>query len=227
MRSIAMNRDYKTFPSSSVFGRRSSSTLLVGIFIGYALGLLTAIGTWMYINQAPSPFISQEKSSVEEGQSPMSLSRSDQAAQGAGGNPASDGNRPRFEFYQMLPGTDEPAVEQQSGQAAQRPPSQQEQSILPQASSEQSFPQQPSSTERYFLQAGSFQNENDAENLKAKLAMLGIQASIQAADVPAKGVWHRVRLGPYASTGDMDRIRASLQRSGIQSSPVKIGHGVQ
>ena len=157
----------------------------------------------------------------------MSLSRSDQAALGAGGNPASEGNRPRFEFYQMLPGTDEPAVEQPSGQAAQRPPSQQEQSILPQASSEQSFPQQPSSTERYFLQAGSFQNENDAENLKAKLSMLGIQASIQAADVPAKGVWHRVRLGPYASTGDMDRIRASLQRSGIQSSPIKIGHGVQ
>ena len=118
-------------------------------------------------------------------------------------------------------------VEQPSGQVAQRPLLQQEQAFSPQASSEQSLPQPPSSAEKYYLQAGSFQNANDAENLKAKLAMLGIQASVQTADVPAKGVWHRVRLGPYASAGDMDRVRASLQQSGIQSSAVKVSQGAQ
>ena len=55
-----MSRDYKTRPNSSVFGK-DKNALLLGLFIGYALGLLSAIGTWMYINKGPSPFISQEK----------------------------------------------------------------------------------------------------------------------------------------------------------------------
>src|SRR5688500_20279674 len=57
---FSMSRDYKTHPNSS-FPGKNGNTLLLGLFIGYALGLLTAIGTWMYINQAPSPFISQDK----------------------------------------------------------------------------------------------------------------------------------------------------------------------
>lgn len=206
-----MSRDYKTSPGSPVFGK-NGNMLLVGVFVGYALGLLTAIGTWMYINQAPSPFISQEKSSgINEMKSPVNGN----GGQVRGEDRSATTSRPRFEFYKILPDTEELVAEQSSGQAqaAQQP--------LPQ----QPASQQMSPMERYYLQAGSFQNAEDAENLKAKLAMLGIEASVQAADVPEKGIWHRVRLGPYATTGDMDRIRASLQQSGIQSSPVKVGPG--
>jgi cell division protein FtsN len=87
--------------------------------------------------------------------------------------------------------------------------------------------QRTSSQDKYFLQAGSFQNADDADNLKAKLAMLGVEASVQAANLPEKGIWHRVRVGPFSSVADSDSVRASLQQSGVQSSVIKTHEGVQ
>ena len=201
-----MSRDYKTHTNSSIFAK-SKSTLLLGVLIGYALGLLSAIGTWMYINQAPSPFISQDKvaDSAAAKNAPTQTERPAQSS----GMEAKPGNaaeaKPRFEFYKILPDAEEPVPEHQIKQAAQR----------------------TSSQDKYFLQAGSFQNADDADNLKAKLAMLGVEASVQAANLPEKGTWHRVRVGPFSSVADSNRVRASLQQSGVQSSLVKIHEGVQ
>lgn len=197
-----MNRDYKTPPSSPVFGK-NASTLFLGLFIGYVLGLLTAIGTWMYINQAPSPFISQDKpvnpangvaNPSEKGQETPRVE--DKTAK------APD-SKPHFEFYDILPGTEEPVTEQQLKQAAKR----------------------SASEDKYFLQAGSFQNADDADNLKARLAMLGVEATVQAATVPEKGRWHRVRVGPFSSIDDMNRIRASLEQNGVRTSLIKVHEG--
>jgi cell division protein FtsN len=201
-----MSRDYKTPPNSS-FSGKNGNTLLLGLFIGYALGLLSAIGTWMYINQAPSPFISQEKLADNPvAKNAASQTQKDLQALGIDARPAMAANgKPRFEFYDILPGTEAPVAEPQLKQAAQRPPSQ----------------------DKYFLQAGSFQKADDADNLKAKLAMLGVEASVQAADLPEKGIWHRVRVGPFASIGDSDRVRASLQQIGVQSSLITLHEGAQ
>lgn len=201
-----MSRDYKTHTNSSIFAK-SKSTLLLGVLIGYALGLLSAIGTWMYINQAPSPFISQDKV-AESAAAKSAVTQTERLAQSSGmeTKPANAPDaKPRFEFYKILPDAEEPVPEHQIKQAAQR----------------------TSSQDKYFLQAGSFQNADDADNLKAKLAMLGVEASVQAANLPEKGTWHRVRVGPFSSVADSNRVRASLQQSGVQSSLVKIHEGVQ
>jgi len=195
-----MSRDYKTRPNSSA-PPGSRNSLVVGIFIGYALGLLTAIGTWMYINKAPSPFISTDKPtdgaiSKNGGGIPQKG-----AVQAPGTSDKSANGKPRFEFYNMLPNAEETITEQQLKQAAQ----------------------QPESKDKYFLQAGSFQNAGDADNLKAKLAMLGMEATVQAVNVPEKkGVWHRVRVGPFSSVDDLEQARASLQQNGVQSTLVKV-----
>jgi cell division protein FtsN len=201
-----MSRDYKTHTNSSIFAK-SKSTLLLGVLIGYALGLLSAIGTWMYINQAPSPFISQDKV-ADSAAAKSAVTQTERPAQSSGmeAKPANAPDaKPRFEFYKILPDAEEPVPEHQIKQAAQR----------------------TSSQDKYFLQAGSFQNADDADNLKAKLAMLGVEASVQAANLPEKGTWHRVRVGPFSSVADSNRVRASLQQSGVQSSLVKIHEGVQ
>ena len=57
-----MSRDYKS-PSRSN-SRKKGSNLFLGLFIGYVLGLVSAIGVWMYIHQAPSPFIQNENPEV-------------------------------------------------------------------------------------------------------------------------------------------------------------------
>jgi cell division protein FtsN len=184
--------------------------LLLGLFIGYALGLLSAIGMWMVINNAPSPFISQDKlaDSAATRSAVSQPGQTQKSAQASGiedkSAKAADG-KPRFEFYKILPGAEEPVTEQQFKQAAQ----------------------QPSSSDKYFLQAGSFQNTGDADNLKAKLAMLGVEAYVQAADLSEKGVWHRVRVGPFTKIDDINRVRASLQQNGVQSSLIKVHEGAQ
>ena len=198
-------RDYKAQSNSKASGK-SGSSLILGLFIGYALGLISAMGIWMYISQTPSPFIAQDRpadSAAKSGLSPaqkggQASGKDDKSAQAADG-------KPRFEFYKILPGAEEPVTEQQLRQAAP----------------------QPLSKDRYFIQAGSFQHAEDADNLKAKLAMLGVEASVQAVDLAEKGIWHRVRVGPFTAIGDIDQVRASLQQNGIQTSLIKVREGVQ
>ena len=72
------------------------------------------------------------------------------------------------------------------------------------------------------LQAGSFPNVNDAENLKAKLALMGVEASIQAATIKDKGVWYRVRLGPYNNADELNRARGILKQNGVDSTPMRV-----
>ena len=198
-------RDYKAQSNSKASGK-SGSSLMLGLFIGYALGLISAMGIWMYISQTPSPFIAQDRpadSAAKSGLSPaqkggQAAGKDDKSAQTAD-------SKPRFEFYKILPGTEEPVTEQQLQQAVP----------------------QPLSKDRYFIQAGSFQHAEDADNLKAKLAMLGVEASVQAVDLAEKGIWHRVRVGPFTAIGDIDQVRASLQQNGIQTNLIKVREGVQ
>jgi cell division protein FtsN len=76
--------------------------------------------------------------------------------------------------------------------------------------------------ETFFLQAGAFQNAPDADNLKARLALLGIEASIQTATVADKGVWHRVRVGPYTSVAELNRMRDALKQNGVETTLIKV-----
>ena len=205
-----MSRDYKANSSSPAPGN-SGNSLLLGLFIGYALGLASAIGVWMFISHAPSPFLAQDKS-AENRAAKNEKNGLQKGGPANSGEDKSDKNKtangkPRFEFYKILPGTEETITDQQLKQEAQQPAS------------------APPSKDRYFLQAGSFQNADDADNLKAKLALLGVEASAQSVDLAEKGIWHRVRVGPYTRIDDINRVRATLQLNGIQTSLIKMREG--
>jgi cell division protein FtsN len=75
--------------------------------------------------------------------------------------------------------------------------------------------------EQLYLQVGAFQKAADADNLKARLALMGLEASVQEVDVPEKGKVFRVRTGPFATTGEMNRVRTELSQHGIQGAQVK------
>jgi cell division protein FtsN len=80
----------------------------------------------------------------------------------------------------------------------------------------------PGPKEAFFLQAGSFQNAPDADNLKARLALVGIEAAIQTTNLPDKGVWHRVRIGPYSDVEELNRVRTVLKQNGVDAALVKV-----
>jgi len=102
---------------------------------------------------------------------------------------------PSFDFYKVLPG----------GAQGELPPS--------------TVPATPAA--RYYLQAGAFQNADDADNLKAQLAMLGVEAVIQTGEVADKGVFHRVRVGPFRALDEVNRTRSLLTQNNIPATLVK------
>ncbi|MDH5648955.1 MAG: SPOR domain-containing protein [Gammaproteobacteria bacterium] len=67
----------------------------------------------------------------------------------------------------------------------------------------------------YILQAGSFGSFEDADRLKAKLALNGLVAHIQKISIDNKGDFHRVRLGPYKNLKELDATSKRLKQLGI------------
>jgi cell division protein FtsN len=189
-----MSRDYKPPERKS---RDSGRSLLLGILIGLVLGLGIALAVAWYIGRMPSPFRPPAaKSEPAAGaQSPAPAKREDQAAKALEG-------KPRFDFYKILPGNEEPATDQQLRDAQKKSTA--------------------AVKETFFLQAGAFQNAPDADNLKARLALLGIEATIQTTTLADKGVWHRVRVGPYTSVAELNRARDALKRNGVETALIKV-----
>ncbi len=72
----------------------------------------------------------------------------------------------------------------------------------------------------YHLQAGAFRAMEDAENTRAKLALLGFEAAISE-KTSDSGVLYRVRIGPFPQPESMNKARAKLIDNGIDVAIVK------
>lgn len=194
-----MTRDYKATERKSG-GRRNGGSLLAGILIGLVLGLGLALGVAWYINKMPSPFSSARTPATAKGEAakpaPAQPVRADDKAA------ITEELKPRFDFYKILPGSGEPSPE--------KPPQDAQKGST------------ASGKEAFFLQAGAFQNAPDADALKAKLALLGVEANIETTALPDKGTWHRVRIGPYTSVEEVNRTRDTLKQNGVQTTLIKV-----
>jgi cell division protein FtsN len=121
--------------------------------------------------------------------------------------PAPVPEKPKFDFYRILPGSEEPVTEKE---------------IRERARASAKGGQQEAAKDVYFIQAGSFQNPADADNQKARLAILGFESSVEPANLPDKGTWYRVRMGPYAKVDEINKVRQALAQSGIDASLIKV-----
>lgn len=74
----------------------------------------------------------------------------------------------------------------------------------------------------YFLQAGAFASAADADEMKARLALLGFEAKTLAMQENG-GVLYKSRIGPYRSLDELNRARARLTQGGIETMLVKTG----
>lgn len=193
-----MSRDYKgkERPSNT---RRRGSSLLAGILIGLVLGLAVALAVAWYVNKMPTPFATRTPPSSKA--EPVRPTPSQQSSKADAKQPKSDDTKPRFDFYKILPGNEEPTPQKSAGDS-------------PKTST-------ASGKEAFFLQAGAFQSAPDADNMKARLALLGVEANVETASLPDKGVLHRVRIGPYTSVEELNRTRDTLKQNGVQTTLIK------
>ena len=73
---------------------------------------------------------------------------------------------------------------------------------------------------RYILQAGAFGASGDAEEVKAKIAMLGLGARVESGQAGGKTVY-RVRMGPYGSASELAEAKRKLADSGLPAMAIK------
>jgi cell division protein FtsN len=177
---------------------------LLGLAFGLVVGVLISFGVVWYLNKTPLPFVEKvispgdPKQNGTAGKQPLAL-------------PGKPGDKPiasdrKFEFYDILEGKKDAAPKAAAAPAAEPPPA--------------AAPTEAGG--RLFLQAGAFAKAADAENLKARLAMLGHEAAVLEVEVPDKGKLHRVRVGPYATPEEMNRARGQLSQNGIPATVVRV-----
>lgn len=184
-----------TFNSSS--RRAQHGSTLAGLLIGLLVGVVIAAGVALYINFGPKPFVekpaAQPARAVAES-APAAASSAPVALPGKPGEAPME--RPKYDFYKILPG----------GESAPAPVN----TTKPEAA-----------PERLYLQAGAYQNPSDADNLKARLALMGFDASVQRVDLGEKGIFYRVRLGSFATPEAAESMRARLATEGIEAAAVR------
>lgn len=73
----------------------------------------------------------------------------------------------------------------------------------------------------YLLQAGAFAASGDAEAVKAKIALLGLNARVESATIGGKTVY-RVRMGPYGSASELATAKAKLANGGLPAMAIKV-----
>ena len=142
--------------------KRMAGGFLLGMVVGVVIGLAVSLAVAFYLNKTPVPFMARntptkpaEKASPANDKTPIAGLPSGTPP------PTLPAEQPKFDFYKILPGQEEPVSEKElrerSRQARAQPGG-----------------QQAAAKDVYFIQAGSFQNPADADNQKARLAILGI-----------------------------------------------------
>lgn len=144
---------------------------------------------------------------------------------------------PDYDFYTLLPGQEVPMSDAElaaSARAEQERKQRQAQQDARDAAPDAALPAPTAeaasaaaaapaadTTARYLLQAGSFSASGDAEALKARIALLGLGARVESAQVDGRTVY-RVRMGPYGTASELADAKGKLERGGLDPLAIKV-----
>lgn len=150
------------------------------------------------------------------------------------------GAAPEYDFYTLLPGEGEALTDAQLAETAREEARQAERAEQAQAEPAEdprgqdaarqaeaaaqvaSAPTVPARDDgaRYLLQAGAFGASGDAEAVKARIALLGLSARVESAQVEGRTVY-RVRMGPYGSAGELAEAKRKLADGGLPALAIR------
>lgn len=112
---------------------------------------------------------------------------------------------PRFDFYNLLPEMEVIVPDEEI-----------------QGSTSREGVRQVEQPGTYLLQAGSFRSRKQADQLRARLALLGLETNIQSITVDDRQAWHRVRVGPFSNLSDLNQARTLLKKQGIDAILIRL-----
>ena len=121
---------------------------------------------------------------------------------------------------QPLPETPATTPSSRPTQVASAAPAKPEPAPQPSATPAPAASKPATASTPYILQAGAFQASGDAEAVKARVALLGLNARVESATINGKTMY-RVRMGPYASASELAEAKSKLSSGGLPAVAIK------
>ena len=183
----------------------------IWMLAGLAIGLFASF--LVYLDKQPVEHVSFTDAVKQELQKAREQQKNETELEinSASDSKSADKEKPRFEFYTILSELEvfvpEPEVEQARPKATPHTPN--------------SVTTDSTGSKKYLLQAGSFKNSEDAERLKASLALLGVQSSIQNVTINQDS-WHRVRIGPFSNPVRLRETLSTLKQNNIHAMTMEL-----
>ena len=174
--------------------------LLTGVLIGLGLA-------WYLFAKGYIPQPRGESAQAVEAPAPGASAGSEEVAPRG-----EDSKQPKYDFFTVLPEMEVVVPEQQLERELSEPAGDAGSAADPSVAA--------AGATAYQLQVGSFRSSGDAEEMKARLALLGMVARVQTVTVNGE-TWHRVRVGPVGNARQADEMRSRLADNGIDSLVLK------
>lgn len=212
--------------------RRMRGSTLVGFVVGLILGLTIAVVVALFITQGNAPFANRAGRAPEKSFEPKTPAEAPDPnaplhsrARTESEPPPAAEEKPAEESGGLLerlfgrraePETPRPADPSRPAQKSAETKAAGDARAEPRADSRGVDADRPS----YLLQAGAFRGADEADAMRARLALIGFEARVVVGDANGQPI-HRVRVGPFGSAEDMNKARTRLAENGIEASAVR------
>ena len=212
-----MSRDYRR--RAEPRSRRSTPGWML-FAVGFIAGAFSVGLAWVKLGPAELKALT---TSLQTAAQPQAAAKVEQSPKHAGVP------KPQFQFYSLLPEREVMVSEDEvdrRAKASSSVPSPRPAPVSPPgapvaATEAPPAPPAAPADEVLMLQVAAFKARSDAESLKAQLALKGMQAGIESANIKGES-YHRVRLGPYRSIEQLQSARSRLKGSGYDSVVVRL-----
>ena len=221
----------------SLHARDQRGGFVIGLVIGLLIGLALALGVALYVTKAPNPFVNKVQPRPP-GQDAAEIERNrswDPNSSLAGKNPAPVASAPTTGVLPPTatanptltpPTVIDPTLPNAASAARPLRPTTGASGTAtaaasapsPRASQALAAGADPFS---YFVQAGAFARSEDAEQQRAKLALLGVESKLTEREQGGRTVY-RVRVGPFEKKEDADAAKEKLGDAGVDSALVRV-----
>ena len=219
---------------------QSKSSLFSGVIIGLIIGLAIAVAAALYITKAPIPFMDKVSPNIEDilssggyGVDETVGIESDPNSGLYGGTISADppifqGKEAQIanELGRIAAPPVTPTLPPASTAKPSRAAPDNLDNLIAQLNEPSTSPPpktaqtQPSSNNTYYLQAGAFRSAKDAESVRARILLLGLDANVQEGPYDG-GTINRVRVGPFNGVDAMNSARTLLGKEKIETSVVR------
>ena len=224
-----------------VSSRGQRGGFVIGLVIGLLIGLSIALGVALYVTKAPNPFVNKVQPRPA-GQDAAEAERNrnwDPNTGLAGRNPAPTASAAASTAPTVLPPTAavtppvlvppqviDPVQPASTARPTRPASAASAATAVASASVPSSRASQPPLSAggdpfTYFVQAGAFARSEDAEQQRARLALIGVESKLTEREQGGRTVY-RVRVGPFDKKDDADAAKEKLGDAGVDSALVRV-----